>query len=267
MGVEVVEIPHTDGLTERYDLLDDTAACVLVQYPNFFGGIEDLAAARAAADKIGAMLVVSADPTACALLKPPGEFGADIVVGEGQPLGIAMGFGGPALGLFTCRQEHVRRIPGRIVGRTIDHDGTNGYVMTLRTREQDIRREKATSNICTNQALMALCATIYMTALGKNGMRQVAEASVRNTQYAMRKLTEAGASVRFPGKVFGEFTLRLPKDPSDVQQALLEQGILAGLPLGSHYPALADCLLVAVTETRTKAQIDDFAQKLGRILS
>ncbi len=266
-GVEIVELPAADGFTEGYSGLDDAAACVLVQYPNFFGGIEDLAAARSAADRVGAMLVVVADPTACALLKPPGEFGADIVVGEGQPLGIAMGFGGPALGLFACRQEHVRRLPGRIVGRTVDHDGTPGYVMTLRTREQDIRREKATSNICTNQALMALCATIYMSALGKNGMRQVAEGTVRNTQYAMRRLTDAGASVRFDGKVFGEFTLRLPKDPALVQKALLEQGILAGLPLGPYFPKLADCLLVAVTETRTKAQIDDYASKLSQVLS
>lgn len=266
MGVEVVELPAADGYTD-FDGANDTSACVLVQYPNFFGGIEDLDAARAAADRIGGMLVVVADPTACALLKSPGEYGADIVVGEGQPLGIAMGFGGPALGLFACKQEHVRKIPGRIVGRTVDHQGTPGYVMTLRTREQDIRREKATSNICTNQALMALCATIYMSALGKNGMRQVAESSVRNTQYAIRKLTEAGGSLRFAGKVFGEFALRLPKDPTVVQRALLEQGILAGLPLAPYYPELSDCLLVAVTETRTKTQIDDYAAKLARILS
>ncbi|MCO5295448.1 MAG: aminomethyl-transferring glycine dehydrogenase subunit GcvPA [Fimbriimonadaceae bacterium] len=267
MDLEVVELPATDGFTKEYSQLDQEIACVLVQSPNFFGGIEDLAAARAAADGVGALLVVIADPTSCALLKPPGEYGADIVVGEGQPLGIAMGFGGPALGLFACRQEHVRRLPGRIVGRTEDHDGNSGYVMTLRTREQDIRREKATSNICTNQALMALSATIYMSALGKNGMVQVAESTVRNTQYAISRLTDSGASLRFPGKVFGEFTLRLPKDPVEVQQRLLDQGILAGLPLGQHYPELADCLLVAVTETRTRAQIDDYAAKLATALS
>ncbi len=266
VDLEVETIETAYGATTDYTLLTEEHACVIVQYPNFYGTIEDLAAARAAAEKSGAMFIVVADPTACALLKPPGEFGADIVVGEGQPLGIAMGYGGPLLGLFACKQEHVRRIPGRIVGRTTDHDGNLGYCMTLRTREQDIRREKATSNICTNEALMALAATVYMTALGKNGLKQVAECSVRNTQYAMQKLTEAGASVAFDQKVFGEFVLKLPKDPSWVRDELLKQGILAGLPLGDYEPALADCLLVAVTETRTKAEIDDFAGKLKALL-
>lgn len=264
LGVE--ELDTTDGQTVDYSGVTEEHACIIVQYPNFFGCIEDLAAARAAADRTGCMLIVVADPTACALLKPPGEYGADIVVGEGQPLGIAMGYGGPLVGLFTCKQEHVRRIPGRIVGRTTDHEGRPGFCMTLRTREQDIRREKATSNICTNEALMALAATVYMTALGKNGLRGVAEASVRNTQYAMQRLTEAGAKLRFGSKVFGEFAIQLPKDPAMVRDALLQEGILAGLPLGTYYPELEDCLLVAVTETRTKEQIDDFAAKLKKCL-
>ncbi len=262
MELEVAVINHEEGYTVDYSKVDQDAACVIVQYPNFFGGIEDLAKAREAATNAGAMLVVVADPTACALLKSPGEFGADIVVGEGQPMGVAMGFGGPAVGLFACKVEHVRRIPGRIVGKTVDHDGKPGYVMTLRTREQDIRREKATSNICTNQALMALSATIYMSALGKNGMQTVAESTVRNTQYAMKVLGEAGAKVKYSGKVFGEFVLELPKNAEAVQKALMEKGILAGLPLGKYYPGMENCLLVAVTETRTKAQIDDFAAKL-----
>lgn len=257
----------TGGATVDFGGLSEEHACLIVQYPNFFGTIEDLAQARKAADSVGALLIVVADPTACALLKPPGEFGADIVVGEGQPLGIAMGYGGPLLGLFACKQEHVRRIPGRIVGRTTDHDGNPGYVMTLRTREQDIRREKATSNICTNEALMALAATVYMTALGKNGMRQVAECTVRNTQYAIKRLTDAGANLRFDQKVFGEFVLQLPKDPVWVRDELLKVGILGGLPLGAYEPELADCLLVAVTETRTKEQIDEFASKLGALLA
>jgi glycine dehydrogenase subunit 1 len=212
--------------------------------------------------------VVVADPVACALLKPPGEFDADIVVGEGQPLGISMGYGGPLCGLFSCKESLVRRIPGRIVGRTKEAHGDKvGYVMTLRTREQDIRREKATSNICTNEALMALAATVYMEALGKNGMQTIATNTVRNTQYAMQKLTEAGAKVRFAGKVFGEFVIELPKDPREVQTQLLEQKILAGLPLGFYYPELENCLLVAVTETRTKEQIDDYAAKLRGVLA
>jgi glycine dehydrogenase subunit 1 len=267
MGIEVVTIPHSDGETRDYASAAG-AACVIVQYPNFFGTIENLSAARAAADEHGALLIVSADPVACALLKPPGEYGADIVVGEGQPMGVAMGLGGPLVGLFACKREFVRQIPGRIVGRTKEaHGDRGGYVMTLRTREQDIRREKATSNICTNEALMALANTVYMTALGKNGMRQVAESSVRNTQYAIQRLTEAGARVRFGGKVFDEFVLELPKDAAVVRDALLEHGILAGLPLGPYYSELENCLLVAVTEVRSKAQIDAFATALMQVLS
>lgn len=265
VGLEVVEVDTNDGQT-TFTTADQDTACVIVQSPNFFGIIEDLASAGSVARQSGAMLIVVSDPVACALLKPPGEFGADIVVGEGQPLGLAMGFGGPLLGLFACKQEHIRRLPGRIVGRTNDQDGNTGYVMTLRTREQDIRREKATSNICTNEALMALAATIYMSALGKNGMRQVAESTVRNTAYAKQKLTESGASVRFGSKVFGEFALRLPGNPETVRDRLLEEGILAGLPLGPYYSELEDCLLVAVTESRTRAEIEDFAAKLGRVL-
>jgi len=266
MGIEVVEIPHTGGATTDFSTLGESA-CVIVQYPNFFGTIEDLAAAKAAADATGAMFIVVADPVACAILPPPGEFGADIVVGEGQPMGVAMGLGGPMVGLFACKQEFVRYIPGRIVGRTKEaHGDREGYVMTLRTREQDIRREKATSNICTNEALMALAATVYMSALGKNGMRQVAESSVRNTQYAIQRLTAAGAKLKFDGRVFGEFVLSLPKPASEVRDALLPHGILAGLPLGHYYGGMENDLLVAVTETRTKAQIDAFADALASVI-
>ncbi len=266
ISLKVKTVPAHDGATTGWGTLDD-AACILVQYPNFFGVIEDLALARKAADSAGAMMIVSADPTAMALLKPPGEYGADIVVGEGQPLGVPMGLGGPYVGLFTCKSELIRAIPGRIVGRTTDHNGANGFTMTLRTREQDIRREKATSNICTNEALMALAATVYMTALGKVGMKRVADTSVRNTQYAMKKLTEAGGKIKFAGKVFGEFVLELPKDPEVVRDALLKKGILAGLPLGPYYSSLKNCLLVAVTESRTKEQIDRFASSLKEVLA
>lgn len=266
-SLEVDTVPAPEGFTD-FSHAGEEAACVIVQYPNFFGTIEDLAAARDAARAAGAMFIVVADPIACALLKPPGAFDADIVVGEGQPMGVAMGLGGPLVGLFATKTEHVRRIPGRIVGRTHDVNGRGGYVMTLRTREQDIRREKATSNICTNEALMALAATVYMEALGKNGIQQVAENSVRNTQYAIQKLTEAGATCRFRGRVFDEFTLKLNgKEAVQVRDALLEQGILAGLPLGDYFPALKDCLLVAVTEVRTKAEIDRFAGCLKQAIA
>lgn len=260
------EITTPEGSTTDFSKVDAEAACVIVQYPNFFGQIEDLAAARAAATAAGALLVVVADPVAMALLPPPGAFGADVVVGEGQPLGIPMGFGGPMVGLYACKKEYVRRLPGRIVGRTQDDQGRSGFTMTLRTREQDIRREKATSNICTNEALMALAATVYLCAVGKNGLRSVAESTVRNTQYAIRKLTEAGAKLRFSGRVFGEFALELPRNAAAVRDALLGEGIMAGLPLGPYYPKLENCLLVALTEVRTKAQIDDFAAKLKSAL-
>ncbi len=266
MTLTVDTISNVDGVTSDLSKVDSEAACLIVQYPNFFGGIEDLAAARKAADEAGAMLIVVADPVACALLKSPGAYGADIVVGEGQPMGVAMGLGGPMVGLFACKKDLVRRIPGRIVGRTEDHHGTPGYVMTLRTREQDIRREKATSNICTNEALMALAATIYMEALGKNGMTLVAEGTVRNTQYAMKALAGAGAKVRNAGKIFGEFVVELPKNAEDVRNALLEKGILAGLPLGDYYPGMENCLLVAVTEIRTKAEIERLASELAKAI-
>lgn len=267
MSLEVRTLPIlSSGKTDFQSVAND-GCCVLVQTPNFFGVLEDLADARDAARGAGATFVVSADPVAMILVPPPGKFDADIVVGEGQPMGVAMGLGGPLVGLFACKNEFVRRIPGRIVGRTTDHDGQGGFVMTLRTREQDIRREKATSNICTNEALMALACTVYMESMGKNGLRQVAEGSVRNTQYAIKVLTEAGGKVRFSGKVFGEFVLDLPKDAQVVQSALIEKGILAGLPLGSFYKGMENSLLVAVTEIRTKSEIDHFGHSLKEVLS
>jgi glycine dehydrogenase subunit 1 len=266
LGVEVRSVPVEAGQTRFDAALLDGAACLVVQSPNFFGLIEDLESARRASTQSEAMMVVSADPTSCGLLRPPGEFGADIVTGEGQPLGIAMGFGGPMLGLFATKRDYVRQIPGRIVGRTHDAQGRPGYTMTLRTREQDIRREKATSNICTNEALMALAATVYMSAVGKNGIRRVAESSVRNTQYAVARLTEAGGRLKFPGKVFCEFVLSLPKPAEEVRDALLERGVLAGLPLGGMFAGMETDLLVAVTEVRTKAEIDAYARALKEVL-
>ncbi|MCB0825749.1 MAG: aminomethyl-transferring glycine dehydrogenase subunit GcvPA [Armatimonadetes bacterium] len=267
MDVEVVEIRTQDGVTKDYSIVKDDAACVLLQTPNFFGCIEDMAVARDAARANGALFIVSADPVAFGLLKPPGDFDADIVVGEGQPLGLPMGFGGPLLGLFACKKEYVRLIPGRIVGRTVDGEGRSGFTMTLRTREQDIRREKATSNICTNEALMALASTVHMSALGKNGIRQVAESTVRNTQYAIQKLKETGCHLKYDQKVFCEFVLSLPKSAVGARDALLEKGILAGLPMGGRYLGDENDLLVAVTELRTRAQIDEFASALKEVLN
>jgi glycine dehydrogenase subunit 1 len=268
IGIAVETMGHRNGLTESKGRLAQGASCLVVQSPNFFGGIEDLEAAREEATRVGALLVVVSDPVSCALLKPPGHFGADIVVGEGQPMGVAMGLGGPLVGLFACKKELHRLIPGRIVGKTVEaHGDREGYVMTLRTREQDIRREKATSNICTNEALMALAATVYMTTLGKNGMRSIAETTVRNTRYAMDKLVGAGGRLRFEGKVFGEFVLDLPKPAIEVRDSLIEKGILAGLPLGGYYSGMENSLLVAVTEMRTKDHIDRYAEALAEVLA
>lgn len=265
---EVVEIADSDGVTTDYSALDDSVAAVIVGYPNFFGLIEDLAVAKKAADKVGALLVVVADPVACALLKPPGEFGADIVVGEGQSLGVAMGLGGPGVGLFACKEEYIRRIPGRIVGKTKEVDGDrSGFVMTLRTREQDIRREKATSNICTNEALMALANTVYLTSLGKNGLKQVAEVSARNAHYAAQQLEAAGAKLKYSSRYFDEFVLELPVDAEKTRDVLLNQKILAGLPLSSVGLGGANELLVAVTEKRDKAAIDRFAHELKTLIA
>jgi glycine dehydrogenase subunit 1 len=264
--IEVQTASLTEGVTTDYGQVDSETAAVIVQYPNFLGCIEDLNAARDAARSAGALFIVVADPVACAILPPPGEFDADIVVGEGQQLGVAMGYGGPVVGLFACKKEFVRRIPGRIVGRTQDAEGRPGFTMTLRTREQDIRREKATSNICTNEALMALANTVYLCALGKNGLTQVATSSVRNTQYAIQKLKEVGCNLKFPNsKVFGEFALELPVPAATVVDKLLEHKIMAGLPLGNYYAGMENTLLVAVTETRSAAQIDRFAAAVAEV--
>ncbi|NUL81324.1 MAG: aminomethyl-transferring glycine dehydrogenase subunit GcvPA [Armatimonadetes bacterium] len=275
--------PHYREVTETYlktterdyvevenviDVLDDRTAAVLVQYPNFFGNIDDLASIVAAARSVGALAVVSVNPISLGVLKPPSQFGFDIVVGEGQTLGLSMNFGGPLLGFFACKQEHIRKIPGRIVGETTDVEGRRGFVMTLRAREQDIRREKATSNICTNEALCALAATIYMASLGKHGITAVAETCAQKAHYAAERLSSLpGCSMAFPdAKFFNEFALRLPIDPTVARDRLLEKSVLAGLPLGDYYPELRDCLLVAVTETRTREEIDRFASELGALI-
>ncbi|MER3414255.1 MAG: aminomethyl-transferring glycine dehydrogenase, partial [Armatimonadota bacterium] len=268
--------------------IDKETACVVWQYPDFFGRVLSPLHLVNKAREVGALTVCATEPVSLGVLRPPGSFGVDVVVGEGQPLGVPMGYGGPHVGFFCVKRDLVRAIPGRIVGATHDKDGRRGFVMTLRTREQDIRREKATSNICTNQALMALAATIYMSLLGKQGFREVAEACVRNAHYCAEQLLRIpGVSLLFPDDPFAfEFAVRLPKGAEAVRDALLDQDILAGLPLGRFYPPLPlgegrgegttgvsdsdplslweragvrDCLLVAVTEVRTRAEIDNFA--------
>jgi glycine dehydrogenase subunit 1 len=264
-------VPWADGLTDldalRKAVTAKTAA-VMVQYPNFFGSLEDLDAAAAIAHEKGALLVVSVDPIALALLRPPGEAGADIVVGEGQGLGSPTTFGGPYLGLFACRKELVRRMPGRLVGATVDTNGRRGFVLTLQTREQHIRREKATSNICTNVALVALGATIYLALMGKEGLRKAATLSTARTHYAADVLGRVpGVARRFDAPFFKEFVLKLPKSPDRVLRALRKRKILGGVPLGQFEKSLKDCVLVAVTESRTRAEIDQYAAALSEVVA
>ncbi len=267
LEVEVRDLPHHQGATPvemARDLLSERTAALIVQHPNFFGRLEEVRGLAEAAHHVGALLVVAAaDPVAYALLKPPGGLDADIVAGEGQPLGNHLSFGGPYLGMLATRQAFVRRMPGRLVGRTVDSQGRRGFVLTLQTREQHIRRERATSNICTNEALNALAAAIYMAALGRHGLRQVAEVCARKAHYARTRLAQIrGFTPAFEGPSFHEFVLRCPQDPGEINRRLLDAGILGGLPLGRFYPDLEDAWLLCVTENRTRAEIDRLAETL-----
>jgi len=265
------EVPLGDGVTDLDALrraTGDATAAVVVQYPNFFGCLEDVRAAGEVAHAAGALLVVVADPVNLGLLTPPGALGADIVVGEGQGLGVPMSFGGPNLGVFAARRELVRRMPGRLVGATVDRDGQRGFVLTLQTREQHIRREKATSNICTNVALCALMATIYVAILGKQGLRRVGELSTAKAHYAAAELGKVpGVRLRFNAPFFKEFTLELPKAPERIVKRLLRDRILAGVPLKALDRSVKNGLLVAVTERRTREEIDAFPAALGRAVA
>jgi glycine dehydrogenase subunit 1 len=260
-GVVQVEA-GPDGLVDLDALramLDEDTACFIVQYPNFFGCVEELEPLAEAAHEVGALFVVAVDPVALALLRTPGELGADIVVAEGQPFGNAPSFGGPVVGLFAATQKLVRKMPGRIVGATSDVDGRRGYVLTLQTREQQIRREKATSNICTNQGLNALAATVHLSLLGREGLREVAEASLQNAHYAWRRLQDLdGVTPLYPDTPFvREFAVATRQNSRAILERGVEAGILAGVSL-SRFPSLdiADGLLLAFTEKRSREDID-----------
>ncbi|MFO7310765.1 MAG: aminomethyl-transferring glycine dehydrogenase subunit GcvPA [Bacillota bacterium] len=260
-GLEVVEVPYRDGVTPLSEIkarVDARTAAVVVQQPNFFGSMEDVAAIAEVAREAGALVIVAiADPLTLGLLKPPGAAGAHIAVGEGQALGNNLSFGGPYLGFLAVRQELVRRIPGRIVGATVDRDGNRGFVLTLQTREQHIRREKATSNICTNQALNAITAAVYLSLLGKQGVRDVATQCVQKAHYLQRAMTALPAfSPAWGAPFFHEFVVRTTADPEELSQRLLEHQIIGGLPLGRFYPELSDCMLWCVTESRTREEMD-----------
>jgi glycine dehydrogenase subunit 1 len=269
-GIRLRDVPAPEGVLDldaARRLVTGKTAALVVQSPNFYGALEDVAAAAEIAHAAGALLVVVSDPVNLGVLEAPGRLGADIVVGEGQGLGVPMSFGGPNLGVFAARAELVRRIPGRLVGATVDRDGARGFVLTLQTREQHIRRAKATSNICTNVALCALMATIYLSTLGKQGLRRVGELSAAKAHYAAERLTAIpGVSLRFAQPFFKEFVLRLPKPPASVVARLARRRILPGVPLKTYDRALADSLLVAVTEQRTREEIDAYAGALAEVL-
>lgn len=248
-------------------LIDDQTAMVAISYPTFLGQIEDVADLVAAAHAAGALVVFVVNPMMLAIFKPPGQLGADIVVGEGQPLGIPLGYGGPYLGFFACKEALVRRIAGRIVGETVDQTGRRAYVMTLRPREQDIRRDKATSNICTNQGLMALAATVYLALMGKHGLKQAATLCYHKAHYAAAQIAGLeGYTVDTALPFFNEFVVRCPRPVREINDALVREGIIGGYDLGADYPHLAGHMLVAVTEMNTKAEIDALVAALQSIV-
>jgi glycine dehydrogenase subunit 1 len=268
-GHEVEVVPLAAGVTDWGGLAPGRAGAVIVAYPNYLGILEDLAAARAAADRLGAHLIVCQDPIAAGLLRSPGDAGADVVVGEGQALGNPLGFGGPYLGLFSCRAEHVRRLPGRLVGETVDVEGRRAYVTTLRAREQDIRREKASSNVCTNETLMAVTAAIQLGWLGTAGLREVALRCARGTRYCREALCAIpGVEPVFDAPVVREFALRASLEAEVIVDRLLAEGYLGGIPVREGFAGTAaeGALLVAVTERRTAAEIDGFATAFARVI-
>jgi glycine dehydrogenase subunit 1 len=261
-GVHTLAAPQ--GFLDPADLkraIDDQTACVVVQHPNFFGGLEEVEELAKATHAKGALFIVSFDPISLGLLKGPGQYGADIAVAEGQCLGNPMVYGGPYLGILACQEKFVRKMPGRLVGQTVDRQGKRCWVLTLQTREQHIRREKATSNICTNQGLMALKAAVYLAALGPQGLKETAELCVRKAHYAAQQLMRVpGISLKFRRPFFREFTLSVDADVSQLLSRLLTSGYHGGLELGRWYPALANCISVAVTEKRTRAEIDGLVE-------
>lgn len=262
-------LPEGDGVTDLSSLeqqLNDSVAALLVQSPNFLGNIEDLEKVAERLHQHKALFVMAFDPIALAILKTPGELDADIAVAEGQSLGIHQSFGGPFLGIFATKRAYIRNLPGRLVGETVDVDGRRGYVLVLQTREQHIRREKATSNICTNEGLMALAATIYLSLMGKNGLRRAAELCLNNSHYLAEKLAALpGWRLPYSAPFFKEFVVELPRAAAQVIQAAAEQGIIAGVDLGRFRPEWSHRLLIAVTERRSPIEMDSFVKILSTL--
>ena len=270
LSIEFEEIEVVHGQSNRARLraaLNDQAAAVILQNPNFFGAVDDFSDITDMAHECGCLAIASVYPVSLGLLKAPGDMGVDIVTGEGQSLGLPLSFGGPYLGFLATRMAHVRKMPGRLVGETVDRNGKRGYVLTLQAREQHIRREKATSNICSNEALCALRAVIYLSLLGKHGLREMAQLCATKAEYAKRRLAAVpGVRVKRSAPTFNEFTLELPIDAAEVVAHLVDKGIAAGFPLGRYYRGMENYLLVAVTEKRTRAEIGVLAEALESVL-
>ena len=264
--LDVIEIPYKNGVTDVQalnELMDQDVAAVIVQYPNFFGGIEPLKEIEEVAHTGKSLFVVSSNPLALGILTPPGQLGADIVIGDAQPFGIPTAFGGPHCGYFAVTNKLMRKVPGRLVGQTVDEEGRRGFVLTLQAREQHIRRDKATSNICSNQALNAIAASVSMAALGKNGVKEMAIANIQKANYAKKAFIANGFDVVFDSAVFNEFVVKLNKPVKEINQKLLEKNMIGGYDLGRDYPELQNHMLIAVTELRTKEEIDTFVTELG----
>lgn len=249
---------NLDGGPEAIEkLIDEDTALVIVQYPDYFGRIYDYTQLAESTHAAGALFCVAVNPTALAILKTPGEMGADIVVGEGQPLGIPMSFGGPYLGFFTTRKKYIHKMAGRVVGETVDNRGQRAFVLTLTAREQHIKRERATSNICSNQGLLALASAVYLSLLGQTGFRQVAELCYQKAHYAAEQINKLnGYNLCFDTPFFHEFSVCCPKPVAEINAHLLEHGIMGGYDLGQDYPSLKDHMLIAVTEMNTREEID-----------
>ena len=264
------ETPVVHGQSSREEIfkrLDKDTAAVIVQNPNFFGAIDDFTDIIAKAQSAGALAIVSAYPIALGLLKTPGDMGADIVTGEGQSLGLPLNFGGPYLGFMAARKKYVRKMPGRIVGETVDAQGRRCFVNTLQAREQHIRRERATSNICTNVSLCAVQSAIFMSLIGREGLKEMAQLNLDKAEYAKNVLAAVkGVEVKRCAPTFNEFTLMLPKDASQVVGGMIKKGFAAGFPLGRYYKGMDKYLLVAVTEKRAKEEIDAYAKALSEVL-
>jgi len=269
LPIDIVVVETLDGRIRPEDLrqaVNDQTAAVLIQTPNVFGCVESLDQFSAIAHGAGAIVIASVDPISCVLLKRPGDLGADIVVGDAQPLGIPMSYGGPSCGFMACREQFMRKMPGRLVGATRDRAGRRAFCLTLQTREQHIRRERATSNICTNQGLLALRVAIYLSAMGRRGLAQVASMCLDKAHYAAQKLSDlSGFELRFQAPFFKEFVVRTTKGVDRVLAHCRSRGIQAGVPLAPWYEDLADSFLVAVTEKRTRAEIDAWAKALSEV--